>query len=121
MSVTFPKGFLAAGISAGLKSSGAKDLALVVNSGPLKSAAARFTSNRVKAAPVLWSEQVLKDGRVDAVILNSGGANACTGNEGFLDVHRTAEFVSDLLGVSATDIAVCSTGLNGSGIATGLA
>ena len=113
MSVTFPKGFLAAGISAGLKSSGDKDLALVVNSGPLKSAAARFTTNRVKAAPVLWSEQVLQDGRVEAVILNSGGANACTGSEGFLDVHHTAEFVADLLRVSATDIAVCSTGLIG--------
>ncbi len=113
MSVTYPKGFLAAGISAGLKSNGGKDLALVVNSGPLKAAAARFTSNRVKAAPVLWSEQVLQDGRVDAVILNSGGANACTGSEGFFDAHRTAEFVADLLGVSATDIAVCSTGLIG--------
>ena len=113
MSVTFPKGFLAAGVSAGLKSNVGKDVALVVNTGPSKSAAARFTSNRVKAAPVLWSEQVIKDGRVEAVILNSGGANACTGSEGFLDVHRTAEFVAELLRVSATDIAVCSTGLIG--------
>ncbi len=113
MSVTFPRGFQASGVSAGIKGSGAKDLSLVVNDGPLKSAAARFTSNRVKAAPVLWSEQALQDGRVDAVILNSGGANACTGSEGFLDAHRTAEFVADLLNVSASDIALCSTGLIG--------
>jgi len=113
VSVTFPRGFQASGVSAGIKGSGAKDLALVVNDGPLKSAAARFTSNRVKAAPVLWSEQALQDGRVDAVILNSGGANACTGSEGFLDAHCTAEFVADLLNVSASDIAVCSTGLIG--------
>lgn len=113
MSVTFAKGFQAAGVSAGIKASGGKDLALVVNDGPLKNAVARFTSNRVKAAPVLWSEQSLQDGRVDAVILNSGGANACTGSEGFLDTHRTAEFVADLLHVSAGDIAVCSTGLIG--------
>jgi glutamate N-acetyltransferase/amino-acid N-acetyltransferase len=85
MSVTYPKGFVAAGVSAGIKSGGAKDVALIVNVGPLKSAAARFTSNRVKAAPVLWSEQAVEDGRIDAVILNSGGANACTGSEGFLD------------------------------------
>jgi glutamate N-acetyltransferase/amino-acid N-acetyltransferase len=84
-----------------------------VNVGPLKSAAARFTSNRVKAAPVLWSQQAVQDGRIDAVILNSGGANACTGSDGFLDAHRSAEFVADLLGCSATDVAVCSTGLIG--------
>lgn len=113
MSVTFAKGFQAAGVSAGIKASGGRDLALVVNGGPLKNAAARFTSNRVKAAPVLWSEQALQDGRVEAVILNSGGANACTGSEGFLDAHRTAEFVADLLHVSAGDVAVCSTGLIG--------
>lgn len=113
MSVTFPKGFKAAGVSAGIKSNGGKDLALVVNEGPLKNAAARFTSNRVKAAPVLWSEQALRDGRIDAVILNSGGANACTGSEGFLDSHRTAEYVAELLEVSAGDVAVCSTGLIG--------
>lgn len=113
MTVTFPRGFQASGVSAGIKGSGAKDLALVVNDGPLKSAAGRFTSNRVKAAPVLWSEQALQDERIDAVILNSGGANACTGSEGFLDTHRTAEFVAGLLGVSAGDIAVCSTGLIG--------
>jgi glutamate N-acetyltransferase/amino-acid N-acetyltransferase len=113
MSVTYPKGFMAAGVSAGIKSNGAKDVALVVNVGPLKSAAARFTSNRVKAAPVLWSEQAVQDGRIDAVILNSGGANACTGSEGFLDAHRTAEFVAELLHCSANDIALCSTGLIG--------
>jgi glutamate N-acetyltransferase/amino-acid N-acetyltransferase len=113
MSVTYPRGFMAAGVSAGIKSNGAKDVALVVNVGPLKSAAARFTSNRVKAAPVLWSEQAVQDGRIDAVILNSGGANACTGSEGFLDAHRTAEFVAELLHCSANDIALCSTGLIG--------
>jgi glutamate N-acetyltransferase/amino-acid N-acetyltransferase len=113
MSVTYPKGFVAAGVAAGIKSNGAKDVALVVNVGPLKSAAARFTSNRVKAAPVLWSQQAVQDGRIDAVILNSGGANACTGSDGFLDAHRSAEFVADLLGCSATDVAVCSTGLIG--------
>jgi glutamate N-acetyltransferase/amino-acid N-acetyltransferase len=113
MSVTYPKGFVAAGVSAGIKSGGAKDVALIVNVGPLKSAAARFTSNRVKAAPVLWSEQAVEDGRIDAVILNSGGANACTGSEGFLDAHRTAEFVAEMLYCSASDIAICSTGLIG--------
>lgn len=113
MSVTFPNGFQAAGVAAGIKGSGGKDVALVVNVGPLRSAAARFTSNRVKAAPVLWSEQAVRDGRIEAVILNSGGANACTGSEGFLDTHRTAEFVADLLGANASDVAVCSTGLIG--------
>ncbi len=113
MSVTYPRGFSAAGVAAGIKSSGRADVALVVNNGPLKVAAARFTSNRIKAAPVLWSEEVVKDGRVDAVILNSGGANACTGSEGFLDTHRTAELVADLLSINAADVAVCSTGLIG--------
>jgi glutamate N-acetyltransferase/amino-acid N-acetyltransferase len=113
VSVTFPKGFIAAGVNAGIKSGSAKDVSLVVNLGPLKNAAARFTSNRVKAAPVLWSEQAVQDGRIDAVILNSGGANACTGSEGFLDTHRTAEVVAELIHCSATDIAVCSTGLIG--------
>ncbi|HUW77330.1 MAG TPA: bifunctional glutamate N-acetyltransferase/amino-acid acetyltransferase ArgJ [Candidatus Nanopelagicaceae bacterium] len=113
MSVTYPKGFVAAGVAAAIKSTGAKDLALVVNVGPIRNAAARFTSNRVKAAPVLWSQQAIQDGRIDAVILNSGGANACTGSAGFLDTHRTAEFVANLVGSSATDVAVCSTGLIG--------
>ena len=113
MSVTAPTGFRAAGVTAGLKASGTPDLALVVNDGPLHAAAAVFTSNRVQAAPVVWSRQAVADGRVDAVVLNSGGANACTGPEGFLDTHRTAEHAAQVLGVSAADVAVCSTGLIG--------
>ena len=113
MTVTAPKGFRAAGVKAGLKASGNPDLALVVNDGPSKAAAAVFTSNRVAAAPVHWSRQVVKDGRVDAVILNSGGANACTGPQGFQNTHATAEKIAEVLGVSATDILVCSTGLIG--------
>jgi glutamate N-acetyltransferase/amino-acid N-acetyltransferase len=113
VSVTAPQGFRAAGVAAGLKPSGDPDVALVVNDGPLDVAAAVFTTNRVKAAPVLWSEQVVKDGRLAAVVLNSGGANACTGPEGFADTHRTAERVAELLGVGAGDVAVCSTGLIG--------
>jgi glutamate N-acetyltransferase/amino-acid N-acetyltransferase len=113
MSVTFPQGFLAAGIAAGIKSSGAADLALVLNEGPLDVAAAVFTSNRVQAAPVQWSRQAVADGRARAVILNSGGANACTGPEGFADTHRTAEHVGALLEVSSQDVLVCSTGLIG--------
>jgi len=111
--VKLPRGFRAAGVTAGLKASGRPDLALVVNDGPDHHAAAVFTSNRVEAAPVTWSRQVVSDGRVDAVILNSGGANACTGSPGFLDTHRTAEKVGEVLGVSAGDVAVCSTGLIG--------
>ncbi len=111
--VQLPQGFRAAGVTAGLKASGQPDLALVVNDGPDHHAAAVFTSNRVVAAPVTWSRQVLADGRVDAVVLNSGGANACTGAPGFLDTHRTAEHVAQVLGISATDVAVCSTGLIG--------
>ncbi len=111
--VALPKGFRAAGVTAGLKASGRPDLALIVNDGPLHTAAAVFTSNRVEAAPVTWSRQVVCDGRVDAVVLNSGGANACTGPEGFLDTHRTAEWVAQTLGISAGDVAVCSTGLIG--------
>ncbi len=120
MSVTRAAGFLAAGVTAGLKASGRPDLALVVNTGPDFTAAAVFTGNRVKAAPVLWSQQVLADGRVRAVVLNSGGANACTGPDGFLDTHRTAEHVAAVLTdqaeapeVGAVDVAVCSTGLIG--------
>lgn len=108
-----PQGFRAAGVTAGLKASGRPDLALVVNDGPDHHAAAVFTSNRVVAAPVTWSRQVVADGRVDAVVLNSGGANACTGPQGFLDTHRTAEHVAERLGISAGDVAVCSTGLIG--------
>jgi glutamate N-acetyltransferase/amino-acid N-acetyltransferase len=117
MSVTTPKGFRAAGVTAGLKTSGKPDLALVVNDGPLKTAAAVFTSNRVAAAPVQWSRQVLGDGRVDAVVLNSGGANACTGPQGFQNTHATAERVAGLLGLSAADVVVCSTGLIGEQLA----
>ena len=113
MTVTTPQGFRAAGVTAGLKASGSPDLALVVNDGPDHHAAAVFTSNRVEAAPVTWSRQVVSDGRADAVVLNSGGANACTGAQGFADTHRTAEHVADLLAVSASDVVVCSTGLIG--------
>jgi glutamate N-acetyltransferase/amino-acid N-acetyltransferase len=111
--VALPRGFRAAGVTAGLKASGRPDLALIVNDGPDHHAAAVFTSNRVEAAPVTWSRQVVSDGRVDAVVLNSGGANACTGSPGFLDTHRTAEHVAEVLGISAGDVAVCSTGLIG--------
>lgn len=113
MTITAPKGFRASGIKAGIKASGNPDLALIVNDGPQKSAAAVFTSNRVAAAPVHWSRQVVSDGRVDAVILNSGGANACTGPQGFQNTHATAEKVAEVLGVSASDVVVCSTGLIG--------
>jgi glutamate N-acetyltransferase / amino-acid N-acetyltransferase len=113
VSVTAPAGFRAAGVTAGLKPSGRPDVALVVNDGPDHHAAAVFTGNRVEAAPVTWSRQVLVDGRVDAVVLNSGGANACTGPQGFMDTHATAEHVAQTLGVSAGDVAVCSTGLIG--------
>ncbi|MEO3938679.1 bifunctional glutamate N-acetyltransferase/amino-acid acetyltransferase ArgJ [Dermatophilaceae bacterium Soc4.6] len=111
--MALPQGFRASGVTAGLKASGRPDLALVVNDGPLHHAAAVFTSNRVVAAPVTWTRQVVTDGRVDAVVLNSGGANACTGAQGFLDTHRTAEHVAGVLGLSAGDVAVCSTGLIG--------
>ena len=114
MSVTAAAGFRAGGVSAGLKSNGRSDLALVVNTGPEFTAAGVFTTNRVKAAPVVWSQQVLADGRLKAVVLNSGGANACTGPEGFADTHRTAELVAEALpDVGAIDVAVCSTGLIG--------
>jgi glutamate N-acetyltransferase/amino-acid N-acetyltransferase len=108
-----PTGFRAGSATAGLKDSGLPDVALVVNDGPLDAAAGVFTANRVKAAPVLWSQQVLSAGRVDAVVLNSGGANACTGPDGFADTHRTAEAVADALGTGAARVAVCSTGLIG--------
>lgn len=111
--VTAPAGFRAAGVTAGLKASGRPDLALVVNDGPLQVAAGVFTSNRVVAAPVVWSRQAVSDGVAAAVVLNSGGANACTGPEGFGDTHRTAEHAAEALGVSAGDVLVCSTGLIG--------
>ncbi|MPY48726.1 bifunctional glutamate N-acetyltransferase/amino-acid acetyltransferase ArgJ [Streptomyces acidicola] len=113
MSVTAAKGFTAAGIAAGIKENGNPDLALVVNNGPRRAAAGVFTSNRVKAAPVLWSEQVLAGGQVSAVVLNSGGANACTGPRGFQDTHATAEKAAEVLGRGAIEVAVCSTGLIG--------
>ncbi len=113
MSITAPAGFAAAGATAGLKASGGLDLALVQNLGPLNAAAAVFTSNRCKANPVLWSEQVMKDGTVSAIVLNSGGANCYTGKQGFQTTHATAEAVADRLGVSAGDVLVCSTGLIG--------
>ncbi|MBA2389285.1 MAG: bifunctional glutamate N-acetyltransferase/amino-acid acetyltransferase ArgJ [Geodermatophilaceae bacterium] len=112
MTVTAAQGFRAAGISAGLKSAGL-DLAVLVNDGPLDTAAGVFTANRVTAAPVRWSRQVLSTGRVRAVVLNSGGANACTGPAGFQDTHSTAERAATALGVGAVDVAVCSTGLIG--------
>jgi len=113
VSVTAAKGFRAAGIAAGIKQNGNPDLALVVNDGPRRAAAAVFTANRVKAAPVLWSEQVMKSGQVSAVVLNSGGANACTGPKGFQDTHATAEKAGEVLGRGAIEVAVCSTGLIG--------
>ncbi|WP_103382633.1 bifunctional glutamate N-acetyltransferase/amino-acid acetyltransferase ArgJ [Pseudonocardia dioxanivorans] len=113
MTVTTPRGFRAAGVAAGLKASGALDLALVVNDGPEHHAAGVFTRNKVKAAPVLWSQQVLTTGTLTAVVLNSGGANACTGPEGFQVAHATAEKAAELLDCGAIDVAVCSTGLIG--------
>ncbi|GAA2699539.1 MULTISPECIES: bifunctional glutamate N-acetyltransferase/amino-acid acetyltransferase ArgJ [Actinoplanes] len=119
MTVTHPKGFRASGVAAGLKTSGNPDVALVLNDGPDYTAAGVFTGNRVKAAPVLWSQQVLKGGVIRAVVLNSGGANACTGSQGFRDTHTTAEHTAQILRtqkklmVGPGDVAVCSTGLIG--------
>lgn len=115
MSVTHAAGFLAAGVEAGLKGKGGRDVALVVNQGPLFNAAVVFTSNRAQANPIIWSKQVILDGRADAIILNSGGANCYTGSFGFQTSHQTAEAVADGLGISATDVLVCSTGLIGVG------
>ena len=108
-----PSGFTAASCAAGLKSSGALDLTLIVNNGPNFDAAAVYTSNQVVAAPVIWSKQVTKGNLVRAAILNSGGANACTGPQGFTDTHKTAEHVGQLLGISSGEVVVCSTGLIG--------
>jgi len=113
MSVTAAKGFRAAGVPAGLKSTGAPDVAVVVNDGPTQSAAAVFTSNRCKANPVLWSEEAIKGGVAKAVAINSGGANCYTGAEGFAITHQTAELVAERLGVGAAQVQVCSTGLIG--------
>jgi glutamate N-acetyltransferase/amino-acid N-acetyltransferase len=113
MTVTTPQGFRAAGIAAGIKASGNKDIAVVINDGPLDVAAAVLTSNRVHAAPVAWTRQAVADGRARAIVLNSGGANACTGPDGFADTHRTAEYLAERLDISAQDALVCSTGLIG--------
>ncbi|CAM3106458.1 bifunctional glutamate N-acetyltransferase/amino-acid acetyltransferase ArgJ [Saccharomonospora xinjiangensis] len=113
MTVTSPRGFRAAGVAAGLKASGKPDVALVVNDGPSDVAAAVFTTNRCKANPVLWSEQVMADRRAKAVVLNSGGANCYTGPAGFQTTHASAELVAERLGLGAIDVVVCSTGLIG--------
>ena len=113
MSITHPQGFEAAGVESGLKGRGGKDIALVVNRGPSQAAAAVFTRNRAKANPVIWSERVIADGRVSAIVLNSGGANCYTGARGFQVTHSTAERAAELLGCSAGDVLVCSTGLIG--------
>ena len=113
MTVTTPRGFRAAGVPAGLKSSGAKDVALIVNDGPAFDSATVFTANRCKANPVLWSQQVVEDGIVRAVVLNSGGANCYTGPDGFQTTHAVAERVAEHVGIGAIDVVVCSTGLIG--------
>ena len=113
MSVTFAKGFEASGVACGLKSSGNKDLAVVVNRGPLKLAAAVFTTNRCQANPILWSKEVIKDHKVEAIVLNSGGANCYTGSEGFQNTHAIAEELAQALEVASGDVLVCSTGLIG--------
>jgi len=115
VSVTAPQGFEAAGVAVGLKSSGKPDVAVVVNRGPLKVGAAVFTSNRAKANPIIWSQQAVQDGVVEAIVLNSGGANCFTGSFGFQTTHQTAEKAAELLGVSAGDVLICSTGLIGTG------
>ncbi|HVB27586.1 MAG TPA: bifunctional ornithine acetyltransferase/N-acetylglutamate synthase, partial [Mycobacteriales bacterium] len=113
VTVTAARGFRASGVAAGLKSSGALDVALVVNDGPERTGAAVVTRNRFAAAPVQWTRQAVADGRLDAVLLNSGGANAATGAPGFADAHTSAEAVAAALGTSAADVALCSTGLIG--------
>jgi glutamate N-acetyltransferase/amino-acid N-acetyltransferase len=115
VTVTAPQGFEAAGVAVGLKTTGKPDVAVVVNRGPRKVGAAVFTSNRAKANPIMWSQQVIADHTVEAIVLNSGGANCFTGSFGFQTTHQTAERAAELLGVSAADILVCSTGLIGSG------
>ena len=115
--ISLPKGFRAAGVVAGLKKSGKKDLALVVNDGPQLFGSAVFTTNQIVAAPVIWSREVVKDNQVKAVLLNSGGANACTGPEGFADTHASAERVAELISDSAGDVVICSTGLIGERLA----
>ncbi len=111
--MNLPSGFSGAGVSAGLKSNDSKDLTVIVNEGPQYFGTAVFTTNKIVAAPVTWSMEVVRDNEVKAVILNSGGANACTGPDGFVDTHKTAEHVAELLSISASDVVVCSTGLIG--------
>jgi len=108
-----PLGFRSSAVAAGLKSSGALDLTVIENQGPLFDCAAVFTTNKVVAAPVIWSRQVVQGGIVRAAVLNSGGANACTGPQGFADTHKTAEYVGELLSISSGEVVVCSTGLIG--------
>ena len=111
--VLLPQGFRGAGVAAGIKKSGARDLALIVNEGPKKFGTAVFTSNKIVAAPVTWSKMVVKDREVAAILLNSGGANACTGPEGFADTHKSGEYLAEKLGISSADIVICSTGMIG--------
>ena len=111
--MSLPKGFISGSIAAGLKSNGALDLTVIQNQGPLNFGTAVFTTNKIVAAPVVWSRQVIKGGQVSAVILNSGGANACTGPQGFADTHKSAELVADKLKISSSEVVVCSTGLIG--------
>ena len=111
--MSLPKGFVSGSVAAGLKSSGALDLTLIQNQGPHNFGAAVFTTNKIVAAPVIWSRQVIKGGQVSAVVLNSGGANACTGPQGFADTHKTAELVAKKLKLSSSEVVVCSTGLIG--------
>jgi glutamate N-acetyltransferase/amino-acid N-acetyltransferase len=118
VTVTAPAGFRAAGVAAGLRLDGRRDLAVVVNDGPSSAAAAVFTRNRVVAAPVVWTRAAVADGILRAAVLNSGGANACTGREGYLDAVRTAEHAAGLLAIPASQVAVCSTGLIGERLAT---
>ena len=111
--MSLPKGFVSGSVAAGLKSSGALDLTIIQNQGPLNFGTAVFTTNKIVAAPVIWSRQVIKGGQVSAVVLNSGGANACTGPQGFADTHKTAELVAKKLKLSSSEVVVCSTGLIG--------
>jgi glutamate N-acetyltransferase/amino-acid N-acetyltransferase len=111
--VKLPQGFISGSTCAGLKSAGALDLTLIQNLGPLFDCAAVFTSNKVVAAPVIWSKQIASGGTARAIVLNSGGANACTGPQGFADTHQSAEFIAQLLDISSSEVLVCSTGLIG--------
>ncbi len=111
--MTLPRGFRAGAVAAGLKSSGLLDLTIIENQGPQFACAGVFTTNKVVAAPVIWTKQIIDGGSISAVLLNSGGANACTGPQGFADTHKSAEHVAELLGISSSEVAVCSTGLIG--------